>query len=196
MRKILFSMATLFVLPLLCWQWTAGRLFGADATLEGTSSLLAMIPGRFGVLLRGAFYHYTLEHCDPSVWICFGTLLSKTQTRLGSHVYIGPYCVLGLVSIQRDTLLGPGVQIPSGQKIHLFDDLAKPIREQGGVIQRVSIGADCWIGSGSIVMADVADQVIVGAGSVVTKPLPKRVVAAGVPARVVREREEGLEVQT
>jgi acetyltransferase-like isoleucine patch superfamily enzyme len=111
-------------------------------------------------------------------------------------VYIGPYCVLGLVSIQRDTLLGPGVQIPSGQKIHLFDDLAKPIREQGGVIQRVSIGADCWIGSGSIVMADVADQVIVGAGSVVTKPLPKRVVAAGVPARVVREREEGLEVQT
>jgi acetyltransferase-like isoleucine patch superfamily enzyme len=188
--------ATLLVFPVLCWQWIAGRFFGADATLEGTSSLLAMIPGRVGVLLRGAFYHYVLEHCDPTVWICFGTLLSKTQTRLGSHVYIGPYCVLGLVTIKRDTLLGPGVQIPSGQKIHLFDDLARPIREQGGLVQRVSIGADCWIGAGSIVMADVADQVIVGAGSVVTKPLPRRVVAAGVPARVVREREDGVEDQT
>jgi acetyltransferase-like isoleucine patch superfamily enzyme len=148
-----------------------------------------MIPGRTGVVLRGAFYHYTLEHCDPTVWICFGTLISKTKSRLGSHVYIGPYCVLGLVSIERDTLLGSGVQIPSGQKIHRFDDLARPIRDQGGLIQRVNIGADCWIGAGSIVMADLGDQVIVGAGSVVTKPLPERVVAVGVPAKVLRERD-------
>lgn len=189
MRKFMFFLATVIVSPILCWQWIAGRIFGADATLEGTSSLLAMIPGRTGVQLRGAFYHYILEQCDPTVWICFGTLLSKTKTRLGSHVYIGPYCVLGLVSIDRDTLLGPGVQIPSGQKIHRFDDLERPIRDQGGVIQRVSIGADCWVGAGSIVMADLGDQVILGAGSVVTKPLPERVVAVGVPAKVLRERD-------
>jgi virginiamycin A acetyltransferase len=189
MRKAIFLLATLFVFPVLCWQWIAGRIFGADATLEGTGSLLAMIPGRVGVLLRGAFYHYALEHCDPTVWICFGTLISKSKSRLGSHVYIGPYCVLGLVSIDRDTLLGSGVQIPSGQSIHRFDDLERPIRDQGGVIQRVNIGADCWIGAGSIVMADLGNQVIVGAGSVVTKPMPDRVVAVGVPAKVLRERD-------
>jgi acetyltransferase-like isoleucine patch superfamily enzyme len=37
-------------------------------------------------------------------------------------------------------------------------------------------------------MADVGAQAIVGAGAVVTKPIPDRTVAAGVPARVVRSR--------
>jgi acetyltransferase-like isoleucine patch superfamily enzyme len=44
------------------------------------------------------------------------------------------------------------------------------------------------IGSGAIVMANVGHNSVVGAGSVVTKPLPDNVVAAGVPARVIRQR--------
>jgi acetyltransferase-like isoleucine patch superfamily enzyme len=43
-----------------------------------------------------------------------------------------------------------------------------------------------WIGSNAVVMADVGAGCIVGAGAVVTRPLPPRVLAAGVPARVVR----------
>ena len=39
-------------------------------------------------------------------------------------------------------------------------------------------------------MADVGRDTIVGAGAVVTRPLPDRVIAGGVPARVVRQREE------
>ena len=39
----------------------------------------------------------------------------------------------------------------------------------------------------AVVMADVGRDTIVGAGAVVTRPLPDRVIAAGVPARVVRE---------
>jgi acetyltransferase-like isoleucine patch superfamily enzyme len=38
------------------------------------------------------------------------------------------------------------------------------------------------------VLADVGANSVVGAGSVVTRPIPRNVVAAGVPARVVRER--------
>jgi acetyltransferase-like isoleucine patch superfamily enzyme len=37
-------------------------------------------------------------------------------------------------------------------------------------------------------MADVGPKTIVGAGAVVTTPLPGGVIAAGVPARVVRQR--------
>jgi acetyltransferase-like isoleucine patch superfamily enzyme len=37
-------------------------------------------------------------------------------------------------------------------------------------------------------MADVGRHSVVGAGSVVTKPIPDGVVAAGVPARVIRQR--------
>jgi acetyltransferase-like isoleucine patch superfamily enzyme len=38
-------------------------------------------------------------------------------------------------------------------------------------------------------MADVGEGTVVGAGAVVTKPLPPHVVAVGVPAKVVRERK-------
>jgi acetyltransferase-like isoleucine patch superfamily enzyme len=50
----------------------------------------------------------------------------------------------------------------------------------------VRIGADCWIGSGAIVMADVGDQSTIGAGSVVVKEIPSSVVAVGSPARPVK----------
>ena len=49
----------------------------------------------------------------------------------------------------------------------------------------VSIGKDSWIGAAAIVMTDVGDRVTIGAGSVVTKPVPDGVVAAGNPARVL-----------
>ena len=54
----------------------------------------------------------------------------------------------------------------------------------------VTIGAGAWIGTGAIVLADVGRGTVVAAGSVVTKPLPDGVIAAGVPARVVRSRFE------
>ena len=63
-----------------------------------------------------------------------------------------------------------------------------PIRLQPGHLRTVRIGRDCWIGSGAIVLADVGDQSIVAAGAVVTRTLPAQVVAAGVPAVVVKER--------
>ena len=50
------------------------------------------------------------------------------------------------------------------------------------------IGAGAWIGSAAVVLADVGRGTIVGAGSVVTKPLPDDVIAAGVPAKVIRPR--------
>jgi acetyltransferase-like isoleucine patch superfamily enzyme len=52
----------------------------------------------------------------------------------------------------------------------------------------VRIGTGCWIGSAAVVMADVGRNTVVGAGAVVTRPLPDWVVAVGAPARPVRER--------
>ena len=52
----------------------------------------------------------------------------------------------------------------------------------------VRIGAGRGSGSAAVVMADVGRDTVVGAGAVVTKPLPDAVVAAGVPASVLRSR--------
>jgi acetyltransferase-like isoleucine patch superfamily enzyme len=67
-------------------------------------------------------------------------------------------------------------------------DADRPIREQPGTRTLVRIGEGAWVGSAAIVMADVGRHAIVGAGAVVTNPIPDYAVAVGVPARVVRDR--------
>ena len=56
----------------------------------------------------------------------------------------------------------------------------------------VHIGKNCWLGSGVVVLPGVTigDNVVVGAGSIVTKDLPSNVVAVGNPCRVLREMNE------
>jgi acetyltransferase-like isoleucine patch superfamily enzyme len=62
------------------------------------------------------------------------------------------------------------------------------MREQAGTRVAVTVGAGAWIGSGAVVMADVGANSVIGAGAVVTKPVQPSVVAAGVPARVIKNR--------
>ena len=165
-------------------------IIGRDRALEGTSQLLALLPGISGQYLRRAVLQRVLARCSPSALVEFGTLFSQAGAVLDENVYVGPRCQLGLVHLERDVLIAANVQIPSGGKTHYFSDPTKPIREQGGERRMVTIGAGAWIGTGAIVLADVGRGTVVAAGSVVTKPLPDGVIAAGVPARVVRSRFE------
>ena len=57
-----------------------------------------------------------------------------------------------------------------------------------GAFTTISIGDNCWIGASAIIMADVGAGSTIGAGAVVTRAIPPNVVAAGNPARVIRER--------
>jgi virginiamycin A acetyltransferase len=187
-HQIVFWVATILMLPPIGWYYLMSQVVGRDSAFESTSQMLSLLPGRCGNLLRVAFYARVLERCESTATICFGSVLSKVASRIGSHVYIGPYCQLGLVTIGDETLLGPSVQIPSGPHTHTFDRLDVPIRNQRGALQRVEIGADCWIGAGSIVMANVGTQSVIAAGSVVTKSIPEKSVAVGVPAKVIKTR--------
>ena len=53
----------------------------------------------------------------------------------------------------------------------------------------VTIGRNCWIGAGAVILPGVSigDNTVIGAGSVVTKDIPAGVVAVGNPCRVLRE---------
>ncbi|MCH2119426.1 MAG: acyltransferase [Pirellulales bacterium] len=188
-KSTLRGLAILAVSPLLVSHWLSSTFSGADRSLESHSQLLSLFPGITGNYLRLAFYRFALEQCDPTATICFGALLSKTGARLGKHVYVGPRCMLGLVTLEDDVLLGPAVQIPSGPMTHGIERLDLPIRLQAGEKQRIKIGNDTWIGASVVVLADVEQQCVIAAASKVTKTIPPRVIAAGTPASTIRHRK-------
>ena len=187
-KSLGLAVATVAVVPLLVSYAIRSRILGRDRALEGSSQVLALVPGIVGDYFRRAFLSRTLAHCDRTASIHFGTLFSQTGARLDANVYVGPRCHLGLVHLERDVLLAAGVHVPSGGATHGTADPRRPIREQTGARTMVRIGEGTWVGSAAIILADVGKHSVIGAGSVVTKPLPDYVVAAGVPAKVIRSR--------
>jgi acetyltransferase-like isoleucine patch superfamily enzyme len=187
------GVAAVLVAPELLSYRVRAVLLGRDRALEGSSQTLALVPGLFGQYLRRAFLTRVLDHCHPSATVEFGTIFSQAAARIEANAYVGPRCHLGLVHLERGALLAAGVHVPSGRHTHGTGDPTKPIREQPLARQPVRIGAGAWVGSAAVVMADVGRDTVVGAGAVVTRPLPDGVVAVGVPARVIRSRKDAVE---
>jgi len=184
--------ATIVVAPALISYWARSAVLGRDRALEGSTQALAWVPGILGQYIRRAFLSRVLAGCHRSAVVEFGTIFAQAGARLDENAYVGPRCHLGLVHVERNALLAAGVHVPSGGRSHGIDDVRVPIREQHGSPTLVRIGAGSWIGSAAVVMADVGRDAIVGAGAVVTRPVPDRVVVAGVPARVVKHRDAGV----
>lgn len=94
-----------------------------------------------------------------------------------THIYVGD-C----------TMFGPNVTLATAGH-----PILPELREKGLQFNMpIRIGRNCWLGAGVIVLPGVTigDNVVVGAGSVVTKDLPDNVVAVGTPCRVLREVNE------
>src|SRR5688572_14171121 len=173
--------AFICVLPALLSYTIRSSILGRDRALQGSTQLLSLCPGLLGQYLRQAFLARTLGHCASTATISFGTVFSKTGARIDDRAYIGLGCHIGLAHIERDVLIGSGVHVTSGRQTHGTADPGRPIREQEGQPVLVKVGAGAWIGSAAVIMADVGPNSVIGAGAVVTKPIPEAVVAAGVP---------------
>src|SRR5262245_7898440 len=190
-KAVARGLALVGVLPLLLCYRLSALAIGRDRALEGATEALALLPGLPGRYLRRAFLARALDGgCHPTATVGFGALFSAAGAGVGARVYVGPRCHIGLATLEDDVLLAAGVHVPSGGHIHEFADPSVPIREQPGQRARVTGGGGAWGGSAAVVRADVGRGAVVGAGAVVTKPLPDGVIAAGVPARVLRSRQE------
>jgi virginiamycin A acetyltransferase len=183
--------AVLVVSPSLISWHARSLVMGPDRAIEGSTQFWAIVPGLIGQYLRRAFLCHTLSFCARTATIEFGTLFSSASASIGERAYIGPRCHLGWAVIEADVLVAAGVHIPSGARTHGMDDPSVTIRDQPSSKSPVRIGAGAWIGSAAVVMADVGKGAVVGAGAVVTKAIADRVIAGGVPARVLRERAAG-----
>jgi acetyltransferase-like isoleucine patch superfamily enzyme len=130
------------------------------------------------------------------VFLGRGTILSckDGDIVLGDHVNIGFHSEVfsgSRVSVGRYGLFAAYTYLVGGG--HAFDQQGVPVIEQERTSRGIALGENVWLGTGVKVLdgVKVGRDVVVGAGAVVTSDLPDGVVAAGVPARVVRERTPG-----
>jgi Acetyltransferase (isoleucine patch superfamily) len=94
-----------------------------------------------------------------------------------THIYVGTR-----------TMIGPNVTIATaGHPI-----LPELRRQDYQYNMPVHIGENCWLGAGVIVLPGITigNNVVIGAGSIVTKDLPDNVVAVGNPCHILREVNE------
>ncbi len=176
------------VLPLGLSARLAWRLFRVYELFEMFAHLVALAPGRPGNWLRGCYYHQTLTKSHLYNNYDFGTVVTKPGTRIGPGVGISKYSSIGLADIGEGVVIAGYVSILSGRYQHNLTDPDRPIYDRDDSFRRIQIGPNSYIGEHATIMADIGQRTIVGAGSIVVKPLPDYVVAVGNPARVIRER--------
>jgi acetyltransferase-like isoleucine patch superfamily enzyme len=113
----------------------------------------------------------------------------QAQIVIGARTYLNRYTMLdanGRIEIGERTMVGPFGYITDHD--HSFGSGHAPA-DGPLTTEPTRLGARCWIGAHVTILKGVTigDGTVVGAGSVVTKSLPTGVIAAGNPARVLRQ---------
>ena len=152
-----------------------------------------------------------LAFIGPGVVIEIG---KKGRVELGRWSWIGHGTKIraheGVVSIGAKTVLAQERTISAYQHVSIgrecviadrvmlidFDhgvvEVDRPVRLQGIYKRDVHVGNNVWIGYGACILrgVTVGDNAVIGTNAVVTRDVPENAVVAGVPARVIRMREE------
>jgi maltose O-acetyltransferase len=115
-----------------------------------------------------------------------------TRVSIGDRTFLNFDCLMldvAPVTIGAACQIGTRVQFLTAT--HPIDPEPRRIGWESS--EPIVIGNNVWLGGGVIVCPGVTigDDTVVGAGAVVTRDLPPGVVAAGLPARVIREIGDG-----
>jgi acetyltransferase-like isoleucine patch superfamily enzyme len=181
-RKLLYYLVLPFIFPLILMAKTSEHLF------HGLSELLSLIPFPFGVIIRNAFYRQTLTSCGDNVFIAFGSVFLYKNISIGNNVLVGFYCTINHCDIGNNVLISDGCRFLSGSRQHGFERTDIPMTMQDGWMKKITIGNDVWIGANSVIMDDIEEGSIIGAGSVVNKKVEKYSICAGNPVKLLRKR--------
>ncbi len=127
------------------------------------------------------------------VFIGRGTILSckNGDIVIDDHANIGFNCEIfsgSRVRLGRHALLAAYTYLVGGDHAHARTDI--PVLQQARIAQGIDVDDHVWLGA-HVVIADgatVGRDAIIGAGAVVRGAIPPYAVAAGVPARVIRDR--------
>lgn len=126
---------------------------------------------KFAVLVHPKAWVGRQVELSKGVIICAGTLIT-TDIKIGDHVHVNIGCTIGHDAVIQDFVtLNPSVNV-SGN---------------------VNVGVGVEVGTRSVLIpyAHVEEWSVLGAGTIVTKPLPANVTAVGSPAKVIKTRMSG-----
>ncbi|SEV88010.1 Hexapeptide repeat of succinyl-transferase [Prevotella aff. ruminicola Tc2-24] len=107
---------------------------------------------------------------------------------IGDHTRIGLHnTIIGPVVIGSHVNLAQGITITALN--HIFSDPQKRIDEQGVSTDQVIIEDDTWIGANAVILPGVTigRHSVIAAGAVVTKDIPPHSLAAGIPAKIIKQ---------
>jgi acetyltransferase-like isoleucine patch superfamily enzyme len=127
---------------------------------------------------------------EPGCWL---TLAPKAEIEIGRGCFLNRETMLAaveLIEIGDHVMFANGCFV--GDADHAYDDPDVPITWQGFVPRGpVRIGDNVWFGVNCVVTGgvEIGDRAVIGANSVVTQSIPAGVIAAGAPAKVIREIE-------
>jgi acetyltransferase-like isoleucine patch superfamily enzyme len=125
---------------------------------------------------------------EPNVWL---TLPDPARVRIGRGCFLN----IGVMVAAMDRVeIGDHCMFANGCFVtdanHRFDDPARPITWQGFTSKGPTrIGDNVWCGANVVVTSGVTigERCVIGANSVVTADVPPHSIAAGLPARVLRQ---------
>lgn len=133
-----------------------------------------------------------VEQCGKNVNFECGAKFDP-ELVIGDNSGVGVNCVVGgRTYIGNNVMMGPDCIMYSYS--HAHDRLDIPMDQQGFEKPTpIHIGDDVWIGARVIILpgVNIGSHCIIGAGSVVTKDVPDYAIVGGVPAKIIRMRNEG-----
>ena len=180
--------------------------------------LIGCVPGRIGNMLRQMWFGPRFKkHCKTYIGTgCefispqtmnfeglikigknsfftaeYGVISVGNNTAFNMNVHINA-SVGGQIKIGESCLIGPNVVIRTAG--HRFDDIQTPIRQQGHIAGDIHIDDDVWIGANVTILRGVTigKGAVIGAGAVVTRDIPSLAIAVGVPARIIKFRNQEI----
>ncbi|EKQ82537.1 transferase hexapeptide repeat protein [Leptospira kirschneri serovar Grippotyphosa str. Moskva] len=188
-----------------------------EELLSYLNGIISWIPGRLGSKLRYFYFSKRLKKIGDNVHFHHGVEIDCFENisigencgvgafaffsafggeiRIGNEVFLNRNVHInasigGIIDIGDRCLIGPNVVFRTAN--HNFDSIELPIQKQGHKIDNIILETDVWVASNVVLVGGIriGKGSVIAAGSVVTKDIPSYSVVGGVPAKIIKKRNE------